>query len=109
MGFTKNDYWPFLIVDSSTEMVYTTEVQGKDDIIKYFLDLGLIRDYCTHSAYEKQGLQWINDKAIPVYDLLKHTLRGKLQYYFTSKNFRYQKSSYEASVILRGYLWKLYK
>lgn len=62
MGYTKNDLWPFLIIDSSTEMLDTTEVQGKDAIIKYFQEKGLMQDVKSHSAYEKQGFAWIEEK-----------------------------------------------
>ncbi|CAI2372762.1 unnamed protein product [Moneuplotes crassus] len=109
MGFGKDDQWPFLIVDSSTDMLDTAEVQGKDNIVRYFLDLGLLKDVKTYSAYESQGIDWINQTAVPAYNLMKHTLRGKFQYYFVSKNFLHMKVSIEAGKILRNYLWKFYK
>lgn len=107
MGFSKNDYWPFLVVDSSSEMLDTAGIQGKDNIIEYFVNHGLMRNVRTHSAFETQGLEWIEKKAIPSFDLLKSTFKGKFQFYFTSKNFRYARTTTEASAILRNYLWKI--
>lgn len=109
MGFTKNDTWPFLIVDSSSESIETAAIQGKDNIMDYFQTQGLMTDVRTHSAYETQGLAWVEDKAIPAFDLLKSTLRGRFQFNFTSKSFRYSQPSLEASKILSKYIWKIYR
>ena len=109
MGFSKQDLWPFLIVDSSSNFIDTGEVQGKDFIVEFFMNQGLLHDIRTHSAYEKQGVDWINLRAIPAYELLKATFKGKFQYYFVSKNFAHSKTSIEAGKILREYLWKFYK
>lgn len=109
MGFGKDDQWPFLIIDSSTELLDTGEIQGKDSIVEYFVARDLIQDVKTHSAYEKQGIEWVVDRAIPAYDLLKSNLRGKYQYYFVSKGMAYRKPTIEAGTIVREALWKFYK
>lgn len=107
MGFTKKDNWPFLIVDSSSEIIDSAVVQGKDGIIEYFAEQGLIADNRNHSAYEKQGLEFVDFTAIPMFQLLASPLKGNIQFYFSSKHFRYASVSYEASKILMRYIWKI--
>lgn len=80
MGFAKDDRWPFLVVDSSTDDLDTATVQGKDAIVEYFRQHKLMGDDRAHSAYEKQGLQWVQESAIPAYELIKYTFKGRLQF-----------------------------
>lgn len=109
MGYSKKDNWPFLIVDSSSEEIDTASLQGKDSIIQYFQEQKLMGDVKNHSAYEKQGLKWVEETAIPAYNLLKSTFKGRFQYSFTSKNFRFGRIQYEGSKIISSYLWKILK
>ena len=109
MGFSKEDKWPFLIVDSSTPSLPSTELQGKDSIIQYFKEINLMSDVMKHSGYEKQGLTFIIEKAIPAFDLLKSTLKGNIQFYLTTKNFRYARSTLQSKEVLRKFLWKVFK
>lgn len=108
MGFHKTDHWPFLTVDSSSEFIMNTALQGKDSIIDFFAEEGLIADFRQHSAYEKQGIEWIDTRAIDMFKLITSTFRGKFQFYFTTKHFRYAAHTFEARVILLRYFWKLY-
>jgi hypothetical protein len=109
MGYSKKDNWPFLIVDSSSEQINSTSLQGKESIIQYFQEQKIMGEVKNYSVYEKQGLEWIEETAIPAYNLLKSTFRGRFQYSFTSKNFRYGKIQYEGSRIISAYLWKILK
>mmetsp|Transcript_21850 Transcript_21850/g.19389 ORF Transcript_21850/g.19389 Transcript_21850/m.19389 type:complete len:239 (+) Transcript_21850:389-1105(+) len=109
MGFTKQDTWPFLLVDSSSPVIDTADIQGKDSIVEFFIDQGLLYDVKTHSAYEKQGIDWISTRALSAFELLKATFRGKFQYYFVSKNFAHSTSGIEGAKIVRSFMWKMYK
>lgn len=109
MGFSKDDKWPFLLVDSSTPNLPTADLQGKDNIVKYFTEINLMTDVMNHSGYEKQGLSFVTEKAIPAFELLKLTLKGLLQFYFTSKNFRYSKVTFQYRIIQKSFIWKIFK
>lgn len=51
-GFTADDRYPMLVINSSSEEMPETEQASKDDILTFLFNAGLIGSYKTHSAYE---------------------------------------------------------
>jgi len=56
MGFHKEDTFPVMLVESSTEQIESVDLQG-DQILLHLRNKNLIGDHRTHSAKEKQGLE----------------------------------------------------
>lgn len=53
MGFSKEDDWPLMTVNSTSEVISTQEVVGKNRILEVLGEAGLVGDHMQHSAYEQ--------------------------------------------------------
>ncbi len=53
VGFSRDDEWPLLLIDSSSEKIPTTECVGAWHIIEVLGSHGFIGDVSNHSAREK--------------------------------------------------------
>ena len=56
MGFSEEDSYPLLVINSSDPRMPPVDMPGKDDILKYLYNNNFIGTHKTHSAMEKQGL-----------------------------------------------------
>lgn len=61
MGFHKDDPYPCLLIDSSSEEMPSAELSEKTRILAYLYNQGLIGNYKNHSPWEKSGLDFIDD------------------------------------------------
>ena len=61
-GFTADDDYPFLVINSSSEEMPEAYIASKDGILTFLFNQGLIGSYKSHSVYEKQGLEMIEEK-----------------------------------------------
>lgn len=53
MGFSKDDSYPILLIDSSSEEMPSVELTEKENILSFLFNKRLIGSYKHHSAYEK--------------------------------------------------------
>jgi hypothetical protein len=53
MGFSKDDPYPMMTIDSATEAIPEADLCSKADILQHLYKHLLIGDYRTHSAWEK--------------------------------------------------------
>ena len=56
MGFSKEDHYPVMMIDSSTSEMPPADLIQKDQILAHLHNSGLIGSYKSQSAFEKQGL-----------------------------------------------------
>lgn len=57
MGFTKDDPYPLLIIDSASPVIPSVDVAGSDEILQFFEREGFIGSYKSFSAKEVQTLE----------------------------------------------------
>ena len=67
-GYKQNSTYPILSIDSSLEAVPSCDYVTKDEILSGLFKMGLIPDYRSHSAYEKQGLKFSEEILEPAFD-----------------------------------------
>ena len=71
MGFSKEDSYPFLIINSSDVNMPPVQLSSKDAILAHLFNNGFIGSYKTQSAFEKQGLLMVQEVFEPaVEDLM---------------------------------------
>ena len=56
MGFSKEDSYPLLVINSSDPNMPPVDVASRDGVLTYLFNSGFIGSYQSHSAIEKQGL-----------------------------------------------------
>ena len=93
-----------MLIDSSSNEMPNAELTTQHQILTFLQSASLIGDHRTHSAYEKQGLQFVNDNIGPSIEAIYHSLRPLYQFYLTPKNFKSAHMIVEANVFLRSYL-----
>ena len=87
MGFSKEDYYPVMMIDSSTAEMPPADLIQKDHILSHLHNLGLIGSHKSHSAFEKQGLQAMYDGVeVPLADVFTE-FRPHMQFYLQPKHF----------------------
>ena len=59
MGFSKDDNYPLLVMDSSSDDMPARDVAEKNPILSYLANVGLIGEFKTRSAWEGQGLEFL--------------------------------------------------
>ena len=52
MGFSKDDPYPILLIDSSSEDMPSVELTEKENILSFLFNKQIIGSYKHHSAYE---------------------------------------------------------
>ncbi|TNV77646.1 hypothetical protein FGO68_gene3438 [Halteria grandinella] len=109
MGFQKDDQYPLLLIDSSSEEMPQCELTTQHQILTYLQSVSLIGDHKTHSAWETQGLDFVDRKVGPVIEAIFRDLRPMWQFYMTPKHFKKGNITMEPGVFLRNYMWKVYK
>lgn len=75
MGFQKTDNYPLLLIDSSSAEMPPAELSEKDAILTFLFNNGLIGSYKTYSAFEKQGLEFVEKEFKPALDDLFRDFR----------------------------------
>ncbi len=70
--------------------------QSKQHIFRFLVNNKLIPDPLTHSAYEKQGLSFLESELEPALDDLMRGLIPTLQFYSQMKMFRGNKNVNES-------------
>lgn len=68
MGFSKDDPYPCLLIDSTSEEMPSAELSDKNRILAYLFNSGLIGNYKNHSPWEKAGLSFVDDELKPMID-----------------------------------------
>ena len=86
-GFSQDDKYPYLVIDSSSEEMPSIDLSSKDKILSFLFNKGLIGSYKSHSAYEKQGLEFCDDKLKPAIETLFSSFRAITEFYFKFKHF----------------------
>ena len=94
-----------MLVDSSTDEMPNCELTTQHQILSYLQSQSLIGDYRSHSAYESQGLNFVEEAILPVIEDIYKGFRQNFQFYMTPKHFKRSiMTSKEAGVYLREYL-----
>ena len=60
--FSKTDEYPFLIINSSHEDMPECDLTGRQNILTFLYNNSLIGRYRSYSAFEDQGLDFVNSK-----------------------------------------------
>ncbi len=109
-GFSKDDQYPLLMIDSSSPDMQAQDQVGKEAILSHLYKLNLIGLYMSHSAYEKVGLRFCEEEFEPALDDIFRQLWPTLQFYSAVKMFRTAKFDQTKPVTaLAGQVWKLKK
>ena len=70
-----------LIVDSSSPEIESTDLEGYEQIARFFVEQGFIDDVRNHSALERSGLVFAEDFAGPALEALYSSLRERIHFY----------------------------
>jgi hypothetical protein len=92
MGFAKTDPYPMLMMDSSTPEMPTADLLVKDNILAFLFNSKLIGTYKTYSVYEKQGLEFVEQRMIPAVEALFLDAKPIANLYLLNKHFRTSKT-----------------
>lgn len=67
-GFSKDDQYPLLYIDSASEEMPSCELVEKEGILSHLANIKLIGNYKQYSAYEKVGLTFCESDFEPALD-----------------------------------------
>jgi hypothetical protein len=110
MGFSQQDDYPLLILDSSQESIPTVDLSSAQTILSYLKEQGFIGDFMAHSAKEKQAtLEFLQEKVEPLFWELLRPLKAKLEFYSVPRHFEGFKIRTELSDFANSYKWRLFK
>lgn len=107
MGFTKNDEYPILTIDSSDPEMPNEDYVGKDAILLNLARKGLIQSHLKRSAYEGVGLKWLTDVFEPPIDDLQRDFKSTIQFYNAMKMFNETKLEYDTPN--RNVMWMAWR
>ena len=105
--FSKTDEYPFLIIDSSHDEMPSCELTNRENILSFLFNKSLIGSYKSYSAYEQQGLDFLDLKLIPAVDEMLRDWRTLGQFHMKPKHFKQGKMSIEGHTNVKRYLYKL--
>lgn len=91
MGFSKEDEYPLLMIDSSSKEMSAADQVGKENILSHLHQLKLIGPYKSFSAYEKVGLKFVEEDFEPVLDDIFRNFIPIINFYMAPKMFRHSK------------------
>ena len=77
-GFDKSDPYPCLMLNSNTEQIPSLDGIGRDDILEQLQRLKFIGQYKTHSANERQSLDFIDNDVAPLLFALMLPFKTKM-------------------------------
>ena len=105
--FSKSDPYPYLVMDSSHEEMPNAELVGLEHILSFLYNNSLISTYRSYGVYEKQGLDFTEEKLKPAVDDLQNDWRTLAQFHMRPKHFRQGKMSIEGHTNIKLYCFKL--
>lgn len=110
MGFEKTAEYPLLMIDSNTEDMPAADLVGKHEILRYLYSNQLIGDYMSRSAWESQGLDWVDEHVQPAIEDIFRDWRAIVQFYSQLKHFRMANiNRLQPAQQVYKYLAKMYK
>ena len=109
MGFQKDDQYPCLLVDSSSDVIPSADKSSLADILDFLRKQNFISDHRSHSAKEKQTLYHIEEHVSPLMNQLLLPFKRRLQFYSVPKHFKSVKLKWELSDYARNYSTKTRK
>jgi hypothetical protein len=87
--FNARDYkkfnFPFMMFESSEEP--TRNFEGFDTILQFLIENNFIHDYRSHTAYEKDGIKFVENFETCFNNLMKN-FGNLFSFYFKSTNFK---------------------
>lgn len=86
-GFDKNDDYPMLVIDSSEVGIPSCELSGFEQITTWLFNNKLIGPAKSYSAYERQGLAFVEQTFEPALDDIYRLFIPMLQFYAQPKCF----------------------
>lgn len=92
MGFKKDDPYPLLLMDSSSPEMPSADLQCKDNILTFLFNKKLIGTYKTYSVYEKQGLEFVEERLVPAIEALFLEPKPIAYLYLVNKHFKTSKT-----------------
>lgn len=66
--FGMDDEYPYLVINSSHEDMPECEIAGREQLLAFLFNSGLIGTYRTYGAYEQQGLDFVEERLQPAVD-----------------------------------------
>ena len=105
--FAKDDEYPFLVINSSHEDMPECEVAGREQLLTFLFNSGLIGTYRNYGPYEQQGLEFVEQKLQPAVDDVMKGWKALAQFHMVPKHFRQSKMSIEGHTNAKLYLHKL--
>ena len=109
MGFEKTDPYPALCIDSSHPEVPSVDLAGNHQILTILRQQGFINDHSSHSANEKQTLEFIQSHVSPLLHILMLPFKNKLQFYSVPRHFKQAEVKKEVGDFAVKYFWKVRK
>ena len=108
LGYSKNDEYPLMIIDSNLEELPTSDLMGKEEIFSSLYNLKLIGPYKSYSAYENIGLTFVEETFEPALDDFFRSFLPLVQYYMQPRQFMQTRFNYEKPrTMMFNYLWKM--
>lgn len=86
--FSKTDAYPYLVMNSSHEEMPNADLSGLETILSFLFNNGLISNYRSYSAYEQQGLDFVEGKLEPAIHELRSDWRTLAQFHMRPKHFK---------------------
>lgn len=110
MGFSADDTYPLLVINSDSEEMPDSNTAEKENILNFLFKHQLLSWTKSHSAYEKIGLQFVEEEFEPALDDIMRNWAQSVQFYACIKNFREaQIHTYTPRYNIYWYLWKGWK
>ena len=95
-----------LVINSSLEEMPGADLAGREAILSYLFNKKLIGTYRSYSAYEQQGLDWIEEKLRPATEEMLKDWRTLAQFHMVPKHFRQGRLSIEGHNNIKIYFFK---
>ena len=109
MAFDKNDPYPCLMVESSSNDIPNLDISGSNSILSSLLQQNYIGEYKSHSAQERQSVSFIEEKLTPLIESALLPLKEKVQFYSVPRHFKQVEIRRELSDFAPLYFWKIFK
>ena len=105
--FGVDDEYPYLVINSSHEDMPECEIAGREQLLAFLFNSGLIGTYRTYGAYEQQGLDFVEERLQPAVDDVMKSWMALAQFHMVPKHFKQSKMSIEGHTNAKLYFHKL--
>mmetsp|Transcript_24205 Transcript_24205/g.37267 ORF Transcript_24205/g.37267 Transcript_24205/m.37267 type:complete len:203 (-) Transcript_24205:226-834(-) len=108
MGFTKEDPYPVMIIDSAIDSLPEADLNELNTILGFLKDHDLIGDVNSHSAKEAATMRdFLLPEVEPILQAQLSSLKQKMLFYSAPRHFRQTELEREVSDFFKLYMGKL--